>query len=171
MVQECARILWGMAWSSWVEEEHRQGRQKEIRLSGNKVEDIMPPVPPEVMLHAWMLVGKLEQLNGVSYWVLQARAMEVVKDLPLSERDVQLELGASLAYHSDGAGCGWEDDYPQFEIKWPFAHPDISVEYLLKPDREPGSPFVPGASVYRIGNNSDGTCTYECFATKKKFIA
>jgi hypothetical protein len=98
----------------WAYDEEEQGRT----YWGMNLMNIAPATPVEVKYEAAALLGRLEQLNGVSLPVLIHRAEEADGKPVDPER-----FGHYIALQALGHGVGWFDDHAAFDLKVP----DIEV--------------------------------------------
>jgi hypothetical protein len=105
-VRGIATILWGLAWA-----DHADGH-KCCNLSGCKIEDHMPEIPPIAWQWAERIAGRIEGEIGISLLALYAAALRAGS---ASDGDEQ-RFGECLAYAAMGHGVSWLDDHDDFEV-------------------------------------------------------
>lgn len=170
-VKGMACVLWGSAWADHVEG-HRCRR-----LSGMKIEEVMPPIPPEAYAMAERILGHIEQANGMSWprllaqaWKADCKAEKFEEDADYIFKDADYRslsyhgeyasrFGECLAYAAMGAGVSWEDDHAHFPLEVPLCGEDSSFELQhLAGNRceEPGRAFCTSCSGYL---DEEGCCS------------
>lgn len=110
-----ATILWGHAWASAAE---ALGQS----LAGQRIEEIMPPIPKDAWVQAIRLAGQYEGVNACEMSNLYYRAMmadgrEGFGTWAFYEQEQR--FGECLAWMALGAGVSWFDDHKHFEIEVP----------------------------------------------------
>lgn len=157
-IEGAARAMFVSAWADYmenncahcgenVEEQHSLGNlceddpKRECKghsFPGVELMDIAPEAPREAKYEAAILLGKIEQLNGVSLAVVvhRARVADCVEDGthkhegsylnqhdgPGEDRCKSIDVkdfGHYLAMQSLGHGVSWFDDHAQFDLKLP----------------------------------------------------
>jgi hypothetical protein len=136
IVKAMAKAIHVSAWASLCEEEEGKDLQPRAWAQQDWM-DHSPEVTEDAERAAWVLLGKVENMNGWSIYCMTKMAL----DSDLSVDGVRTD-GASDSYYEDfghylammalGTGVSWFDDHEKFPLKVPH----IEFHYGLMPSGE-----------------------------------
>jgi hypothetical protein len=155
IIEGMARTLWALGWADALEE---LGQTK--RISGRRIEDVMPPVPAMAERAAKIITKNVERVNGVSVDDLYARAVLADEQAGTRTEGSPYAFGSDLALMVTGHGVSWFDDHADFPLTVPH---DDSVEselMMLALDHEQGE--------FKMENPLMQPGDYPAMVTRKK---
>lgn len=135
IIEGMARALFVSAYADYCDSEGADPNLP-IATCGTDWMDVAPATPQYAIDAANRLLGKFEERNHRSIWVLLAKAVEA-DELPVdhSHRDAEYVrlFGHYLAMGALGHGVSWFDDHEEFPLEFPYIEFELEdVDLLLK---------------------------------------
>ena len=113
ILEGMASALWASSWADHAEEHGCTS------MSGQRIEDIMPPIPEEAYVLAKKCADSIEAANGKSLAELFDDAVKADEADGLDSSGADESFGSDLAMQWMGHGVSWFDDHAEFPIKIP----------------------------------------------------
>lgn len=118
ILEGMASALWASSWADHAEEHGCTS------MSGQRIEDIMPPIPEEAYVLAKKCADSIEAANGKSLSELFDDAVKADEADGLDSSGADESFGSDLAMQWMGHGVSWFDDHAEFPIKIPHGSGD-----------------------------------------------
>lgn len=113
ILEGMASALWASSWADHAEEHGCTS------MSGQRIEDIMPPIPEEAYILAKKCADSIAAANGKSLSELFDDAVKADEADGVDSSDADESFGSDLAMQWMGHGVSWFDDHAEFPIKIP----------------------------------------------------
>jgi len=131
-----ARALWVNAFADCVEETENNWNQDPPTVTcGADWMDVAPETPPEAFDMAFMLLGRFEAANRLSWPCIIAKAFKP-EGLDVDDSELLDTFGHYVVQSCLGSGVSWEDDHENVGLEYPRTEAcyleDVVLEVLAK---------------------------------------